>query len=78
MLFVLKTTYPIMHSCSNIPHEAWQVLARLADICQAVLRGLAGLANICQAVLRRLARLTDTRQRPFSRKMGLALPNLHE
>ncbi len=34
-------------------------LARLADICQAILRGLARLADIRQAVLRGLARLAD-------------------
>jgi hypothetical protein len=34
-------------------------LARLADICQAMLCGLARLANICQAVLCGLARLDD-------------------
>jgi hypothetical protein len=34
-------------------------LARLADICQAVLHGLARLADIRQAVLRGLARLAN-------------------
>jgi hypothetical protein len=37
-------------------------LARLADICQAVLRGLARLADIRQVVLRGLARLADIRK----------------
>ncbi len=37
-------------------------LARLADICQAVLRGLARLDNIRRAVLCGLARLTDIHQ----------------
>ncbi len=32
-------------------------LARLADICQAVLRGLTRLDDICRAVFRGLARL---------------------
>jgi hypothetical protein len=45
------------------------IMARLADICQAVLRGLARLADIRRAVLRGLARPADTRQKPFLRKM---------
>jgi hypothetical protein len=72
MLFVLEMTYLIMRACANICQEAWQVLARLADIHRAVLCGLARLArlaDICQAMLRGLARLANTRQRPFSRKM---------
>ena len=46
-------------------------LARLAEICQVVLRGLAKLANIRQTIYRvlaRLPRLADIRQRPFMRK----------
>ena len=45
MLFVLKTTYLIMRACANIRQEAWQVLARLADIRQPVLLGLTKLAH---------------------------------
>jgi hypothetical protein len=37
-------------------------LARLADICHAVLRGLARLDDIRRAVFRGLARLDDIRQ----------------
>ena len=48
--------------------KTWQVLARLADIRQALLRGLARLADIRQAMLRGLARIADIRQRPFLRK----------
>jgi hypothetical protein len=58
------------------------VLARLADICQTVLRGLARLADIrqtvlwglarlayiCQTILWGLARLADICQKPFFRK----------
>jgi len=66
MLFVHKTTYL---ACANIHQEAWQVLARLNDICQPVLLGLARLANICQPVLLGLARLADICQMPFLRKM---------
>ena len=80
MLFVLKITYLIMRACANICQEAWQVLARLADIrqavlrgltniCRAVSRGLARLANIRRAVLRGLARLANTRFGEFLRKM---------
>ncbi len=36
----------------RIMASTWRVLARLADIRQAVLRGLARLANIRQAILR--------------------------
>jgi hypothetical protein len=79
-VFVLKTTYLIMRACANICQEAWQVLARLADIrqavlrgltniCRAVSRGLAELANIRQTIYRVLARLPDICQRPFLRKM---------
>ena len=53
MLFVHKTT---CLSCANIHQEAWQVLARLADIRQPGLLGLARLADICQPVLLGLAR----------------------
>jgi hypothetical protein len=42
MLFVHKTTYL---SCANIHQEAWQVLARLANIRQPGLLGLARLAR---------------------------------
>jgi hypothetical protein len=59
MLFVHKTIYL---ACTNIHQEAWQVLARLANIRQAVLHGLARLArlaNIRQAVLHGLARLAN-------------------
>jgi hypothetical protein len=62
MLFALKMTYLIMAS-------TWRVLARFADIRQAVLRGLAKLADIRLSVLRRLARLADICQGPFLRKM---------
>jgi hypothetical protein len=76
MLFVHKTTYL---AYTNIHPQAWQVLARLAeipqpvllglarlaDIPQPVLLGLARLANICQPVLLGLARLADISQRPF-------------
>jgi hypothetical protein len=62
MLFVLKTTYLVMHACANIPQEAWQVLDRLADIRQAVLPGLARLADIHRAVLRGLTILADIRR----------------
>ncbi len=54
---------------NNLPYHAptvaktWQVLASLADIRQALLRGLARLADICQAVLRGLDRLADICQR---------------
>jgi hypothetical protein len=48
--------------------EAWQVLARLADIRQPVLLRLARLANIRQPVLLRLTRLANIRQRPFLKK----------
>jgi hypothetical protein len=34
-----------MHACTNILQEAWRVLARLADIRQAVLRGLTRLTD---------------------------------
>ena len=50
---------------NNLPYhgpsfaKTWQVLARLADIRQALLPGLARLAKIHQAVLRGLARLAD-------------------
>jgi hypothetical protein len=37
-------------------------LARLAEICQVVLRGLARLADIRRAVLRGLAKLANIRQ----------------
>jgi hypothetical protein len=47
-------------------------LARLADICQAVLRGLARLDNSRRAVLRGLARLADTRQAVLRRLAKLA------
>jgi hypothetical protein len=63
MLFVHKTTYL---SCANIHQEAWQLLARLADIHQP---GLLRLADIRQPVLLRLARLADICQRPFLKKM---------
>jgi hypothetical protein len=43
MLFVHKTTYL---SYANIHQEAWQVLARLADIRQSGLLGLTRLADI--------------------------------
>jgi hypothetical protein len=59
MLFLHKTTYL---ACANIHKEVWQVLARLADIPQAVLLGLARLADIHQPVLLGLARLADIRQ----------------
>jgi hypothetical protein len=49
--------------------EAWQVLARLADIRQPVLLRLARLADIPQPVLLGLARLADIHQRPFLKKM---------
>jgi hypothetical protein len=62
MLFVHKTT---CLSCANIHQEAWQVLARLANIRQP---GLLGLADIRQPVLLGLARLADIRQRPFLKK----------
>jgi hypothetical protein len=62
MLFVHKTTYL---ACANIDQEAWQVLARLADIRQPGLLGLARLADIRQPGLLGLARLADIRQRPF-------------
>ena len=65
MLFVHKMTYL---SCANIHQEAWQVLARLADIRQPGLLGLARLADIRQPVLLGLARLADIRQRPFLKK----------
>jgi hypothetical protein len=52
MLFVYKTSYL---ACANIHQEAWQVLARLADIRQP---GLLGLADIRQTGLLGLARLT--------------------
>ena len=65
MLFVYKMTYL---SCANIHQEAWQVLARLADIRQPGLLGLARLADIRQPVLLGLARLADIRQRPFLKK----------
>jgi hypothetical protein len=65
MLFVHKTT---CLSCANIHQEAWQVLARLADICQPGLLGLARLADIRQPVLLGLARLADIRQKPFLKK----------
>ncbi len=55
-------------SGANIHQEAWQVLARLADICQPGLLGLARLADIRQPVLLGLARLADIRQRPFLKK----------
>jgi hypothetical protein len=45
MLFAHKTTYL---SCANIHQEAWQVLARLADIRQPVLLGHTRLADIGQ------------------------------
>jgi hypothetical protein len=84
----IHTKYVIC-ALNNLPYhaptfaEAWQLLARFADICQAllrglarladirqaVLRGLARLADICQAVLRGLARLANICQRPFLRKM---------
>ncbi len=32
-----------MPACANIPQGAWQVLARLADICQALLQGLGNI-----------------------------------
>jgi hypothetical protein len=79
MLFVLKTTY------LNGPTfaEAWQVLARLADIRQPVLVGLDTFVDIRQPVLvgldtfvdirqptlPGLARLAHIRQRAFLRKM---------
>jgi hypothetical protein len=66
MLFVHKMTYL---SCANIHQEAWQVLARLADILQPGLLGLARLANIRQPVLLVLARLADICRRPFLKKM---------
>jgi hypothetical protein len=50
-------TYLIMHQ------EDWRVLARLADIGQAVLRGLAKLADIRQPVLLGLAKLVEIRER---------------
>ncbi len=46
----------------NLRFQKYARLARLTDICRAVLRGLARLAYIRQAVLRWLARLADTRQ----------------
>jgi hypothetical protein len=70
MLFVLKTTYLIMHACANIHQEAWRVLARLADICQPVLLGLARLANIRQEAWQVLARLADIHQPVL---LGLAI-----
>ncbi len=48
--------------------QAWQVLARLANIHQPVLLGLARLADIHQPVLLGLARLANIRQRPFLKK----------
>ena len=65
MLFVLKTTY------LNGPTfaEAWQVLARLADIRQPVLVGLDTFVDIRQPTLPGLARLAHIRQRAFLRKM---------
>ncbi len=54
MLFVHKTTYL---ACADIGQEAWQVLARLANICQTGLGGLARLADICQTILLGLAKL---------------------
>ena len=65
MLFVHKTTYL---SCANIHQEAWQVLARLADIRQTGLLGLARLADIHQPVLLGLARLAEICQTPFLKK----------
>jgi hypothetical protein len=40
--------------------------------------GLARLADICQALLQELARLANIHQRPKMRKICLASPNLHE
>jgi hypothetical protein len=66
-------TYKICNLCLKRPTlswaKTWQVLARLADIGQALLRGLARLADIRQAMLQRLTRLADICQRPFLRKM---------
>jgi hypothetical protein len=39
-----------MGACANICQEAWRILARLADIRLAVLRGFAKLADIRQTV----------------------------
>jgi hypothetical protein len=39
MLFVLKTTYPIMRTCADICQEDWRVLDRLAAICQPTFPG---------------------------------------
>jgi hypothetical protein len=47
--------------------KTWQVLARLADIRQALLRGLARLADIHQAMLRGLARLADQCEKNVTR-----------
>jgi hypothetical protein len=65
MLFVYKTTYL---ACANIHQEAWQVLARLADIRQPGLLGLARLADIRQTGLLGLARLANIRQWPLLKK----------
>ncbi len=46
-------------SRQNSRFQKYARLARLADICQAVLRGLARLADIRQVVMRGLARLAD-------------------
>jgi hypothetical protein len=80
---VLAQKLPFLASTrtrQNSHFQKYARLARLADICQAVLGGLAdifqtilrelaGLADICQTILRGLARLADIRQRPFLRKM---------
>ncbi len=54
-----------MQACADI----CQVLARLADIRQAVLLGLPRLADICQALLRGLSRLANICKRTYLKKM---------
>jgi hypothetical protein len=54
----MATRARIEYSPKTRRFQKYARLARLTDICQAVLRGLARLANIRQAVLRGLARLS--------------------
>ena len=56
MLFVLKTTYPIMRACADIRQEVWRVLDRLAAICQTTFPGLDTFVDIRQPTFPRLAK----------------------
>ncbi len=70
MLFVHKTTYLIMRACPDIRQSVLQVLARLANIHQAL---LFRLADICPALLRGLASLANVCKRPFLKKFDSPL-----